>query len=253
MQGPEQLSLSRLIEVSTDDFDVGLKRWQFLLLAAHSGIGAVDLAKALAKSRGLKLFDERRRLDANAEAKREYLERIAEGADEYSIWIRERGFQPLLRDLLVSQCVAFENYLKSVGVASCLASKDKASLEKLIFVPSAEFRQAHREVNQWWDQRREAKVASFIEQFFLGKKAIFDNYSGLKRLDLAAWTEVWDDCFRLRNAIVHSRARPSQQLKIGAETFSPFEEAVTTEFTLVAIDSAFRAVMNGFRLSMDDL
>ena len=38
--GAEQLSLSRLIEVTVDDFDHSLKGWQFTLLALHSAQAA---------------------------------------------------------------------------------------------------------------------------------------------------------------------------------------------------------------------
>jgi hypothetical protein len=253
MRGPEQLSLSRLIEVTTDDFDNGLKSWQFSLLASHSKIKAIELAKILAKDRGLELFDGRRRLDESERKKRDYLEEIAEFADDYAGWVRERGIQPLLRDLLVGQCVAFENFLKTIGVASTLASKDKRSLSRLIFVPSEEFRSAHKEVNRWWKDQRDSRAEEFVKHFVLGRSVLTSSYSGLGRINLSRWSAIWDEAFRLRNAIVHSRARPDQQIEIGDEVFNPFEEALITEFTLRSIDQAFRVVADGFRMSLDDV
>ena len=59
--------------------------------------------------------------------------------------------------------------------------------------------------------------------------------------------------FKLRNAVVHSRARPGEQIEIGTEVFSPFDEAVITEHTLRYVDAAFRVVVDAFRVSVDDL
>lgn len=253
MTGAEQLSLSRLIEVTVDDFDESLKAWKFFLLALHSNVHPNELARQLAKSRGSRVLDRRRVLDGTEIEKRDYLEQMAESATEYLSWIREREFQPAIRNLMVAQCVGFENFLKTIGVASQLVVSSNGTMDKLIFVPSNDFRNAHKTINDWWNQRRESRVKSFIEKYVFGNEVLIEAYSGCQHLDINIWAPIWDEIFRLRNAIVHSRGRPSQQVEIGTEIFSPFDEALVTELTLKRVDEAFRVVVNCFRLSLDDI
>ena len=252
-KGREQLSLSRLIEVTVDDFDHSLKAWKFSLLALHSRVDPGHLAKLLVKSRGLPILDERRRLNSVDQRKRDYLDDLVEASCDYSAWVCDREFQPLLRDLLVSQCVGFENFLKTIGVASRLSSSVE-NLGRLIFVPSDEFRQAHKAVNKSWKElAAEGRTRQFLEQFVVSNKVFRSEYSGWNRVNLEHQSPIWDEVFRLRNAVVHSRARPGEQIEIGKEIFSPFDEAVITEHTLRSLDGAFRVVVDAFRLCLEDL
>lgn len=249
----EQLSLSRLIDVTVDDFDHSLKAWKFSLLALHSRVDPGQLAKLLVKSRGSPILDERRRLNSVDQRKRDYLDDLVEASTDYSAWVCDREFQPLLRDLLVSQCVGFENFLKTIGVASRLSSSVK-NLGRLIFVPSDEFRQAHKAVNKTWKElTAEGRTRQFVEQFIVSNEVLRSEYSGWDRVNFEHQSSVWDEVFKLRNAVVHSRARPGEQIEIGTEVFSPFDEAVITEHTLRYVDAAFRVVVDAFRVSVDDL
>lgn len=252
-KGPEHLTLSRLIKVTVDDFDHSLKGWKFFFLTLHSRVDPAQLAKLLVKSRGSRVLDERRRLDPVDQRKRDYLQDFVETSTDYSAWVCEREFQPLLRDLLVSQCVGFENFLKTLGVASLL-SASFGNLNKPIFVPSDEFRETHKTVNKTWGKlASEARTKQFLQQFVVTNDVLFAHYGAWGRVDLEQWSPVWDEVFKLRNAVVHSRARPAEQIEIGNEVFSPFDEAVITEHTLRAVDKAFRVVIEGFRPSLDDL
>ena len=252
-KGREQLTLSRLIEVTVDDFDYSLKGWKFFFLTLHSRVDPGQLVKLLVKNRGLRVLDERRRLDPLEQKKRDYLDDLVEASTDYSTWVCERDFQPMLRDLLVAQCVGFENFLKTIGVASLLSASFE-NLNKQIFVPSDEFREAHKTVNKTWEKlAAEARTKQFVEQLVVANDILFANYGGWGRVDLEHWGPVWDEIFKLRNAVVHSRARPREQIEIGSERFSPFDEAVITEHTLRSIDEAFRVVIDSFRLSLDDL
>lgn len=252
-KGREQLTLSRLIEVTVDDFDHSLKGWKFFFLTLHSRVDPEQLAKYLVKNRGLRVLDERRRLDPIDQRKRNYLDDLVEASTDYSAWVCERDFQPLLRDLLVAQCVGFENFLKTIGVASLLSASVE-NLNKQIFVPSDEFREAHKRVNKTWEKlAAEARSKQFVEQFVVANDALLVKYGGWHRVDLEHWSPIWDEVFKLRNAVVHSRARPREQIEIGDERFSPFDEAVITEHTLRSVDLAFRVVVDGFRLSLHDL
>lgn len=252
--GSEQLSLTRLIEVTVDDFDNSLKGWKLYLLAVHSRVKPVDLAKTLAKERGLTLFDERRRLTLSEAKKRDYLDELIGDAEEYSAWVYGREFQPLLRDLLVGQCVGFENFLKTLGVASFLSNSPE-SLEKLIFVPSEVFRKTHQQANVNWENFNKSSgvIGRFIEERFIKNSVFMAEFSGLKTLDIERWSKVWIEISRLRNAIVHSRARPTEQIELGEEIFSPFDEAQITERTLRSVDKAFQVVISAFRLSLSDV
>lgn len=253
-KGREHLSLSRLIDVTVDDFDHSLKGWKFFFLALHSGVEPKQLAKQLAKNRGLSVLDERRRLDPADQSKREYLENLVVASDDYSAWVCERDFQPLRRDLLVAQCVGFENFLKTIGVASLLSETAPEGLAKPIFVPSDDFREAHKSVNKRWRlMPAEGRTKQFVDEFVIRNKVMRADYVGWNRVNLDQWGPTWDEVFKLRNAIVHSRARPQEQIEIGNEIFCPFDEALITEHTLRSVDTAFRVILDGFRISMDDL
>lgn len=256
-RGPEQLAISKLIDVTVDDFEKSLDGCKFFFLAGHSLVEPKKLALKVAKDRGLNLFDERRNLESLEIRKREYLENLIEASQSYLGWIGERGFQPLLRDLLVMQCVGFENLLKTLAVACELTKLSAGNLDKLIFVPSTEFRAAHNEINNRWDLLAKRKTDQlsrvFIQQEIGTSKEVCSKYSGMGRLDFERWGSTWQDAFRLRNAVVHSRSRPKNQIELGEEVFCPLDEAQITEQTVLAIDEAFRTVVSAFRISLNDL
>gem|GEM_PF-4451531 len=245
------------MEVTADDFDHSLKAWRFVLLAIHSGVGGDDHARSLAKSRKLSLFDGRRILSHMDRMKLEYLEEIASSADEFVAWARERELQPILRDLLVAQCTAFENFLKSIRVAARLASTKGRSFDSQIFVPDKEFQKAHKEINKLWSDIRnstkDGQLEAFTQQMFVECPAMTAEYERWRKIDVKRLTLLWDDTFRLRNSIVHSRARPVEKIELDSEEFWPFDEAQVSETTLLTVDKAFRVALDCFRVTMNDL
>jgi hypothetical protein len=258
MQGDEQLSLERLVTVSTDDFEENLKHWKYSFLSAHSGIGPSVMLKELAKNRSSKLFDERRSsgLSDEERRKKDHFLAMVEHAKEYRKWVEENDFQPLIRDLFLSQCVGFENCLKTLAVASHFCQSDGAQWERIVYVPSTEFNRAHKRINEVWQDKNKhesERLQYFFSTYFLNCQLVRDKFSGLSHFDAEKWIPVWREIYRLRNAVAHSRARPIEQLVIGDEIFQPSEEARLTEFTLTYVGNAFQELINCFRLSMDDL
>ena len=257
MLGSEQLSLTRLIEVSVDDFELSLKYWKYSFLATHSNIDSHVMLKEVARKRSSKLFDERRKstLTEDEYRKKDHFHAMADDANEYQKWIVDRELQPLIRDLFLSQCVGFENCIKTLAVASEFSRLHGLSSERLIFVPSKEFNDLHKRVNNVWGDKKHVsdRLEYFFQTYFPKHALLTNHYSGLLRFDFVKWLPIWHEIYRLRNAVAHSRARPSEQLEIGDEIFRPSEEAQLTEFTLGYVCAAFQELINCFRCSLDDL
>jgi hypothetical protein len=251
-EGAEQLSVERLIEVTVEDFERTIDSWMLFFLAAYSQIDPQKLAHELLQTRGSRLLDKRVKLSNEEAKKRDYLEGVVEGAKDYAKWLGERDYQPLKRDLVVSMCTAFENFLKTIAVAAYFAKSEK-QLARLVYVPDIEFRDAHKKVAKGWDRFQDGRIKVFLEEFVIGNNVLASNYAQLKRINCSAHDEVWRDAFRLRNAIVHSRGRPIEQLVFGDEIFQPTEEAIISEYTLRSIAKCFRVVSDAFKLSLDDL
>ncbi len=181
---------------------------------------------------------------------------MAEHAQEYAKWVEEQDFQPLIRDLFLSQCVGFENCLKTLAVVSYFCQRDDGQWKRIVFVPSKEFNDAHKGINEVWRDKHKhesERLQYFFNSYFLNSQLVLEKYRGLSRFDAEKWIPVWREIYRLRNAIAHSRARPLEQLEIGNEVFRPSEEAQLTQFTLTFVSSAFQELINCFRLSLDDL
>jgi len=253
----EQITVSRLIEVSVEDFDYSLDGWKLHFLATYSQPSPRDLAKKFAKQKRLRILDDRCALTEEEQGKRDYLENLIEASERYLSWLQNQSFQPLKRSSLISQCVDFENLLKTVAVASVLSKEGRGGLERLLFVPSKDFRTAHKQVNSSWDRlaknRTPDRYRVFVEEFLISNQLFTAHYAGLQRLDLNRWATIWEQIFQLRNALVHSRGRPVEQVEIGLEIFSPFDEAQVSESTLRVIDESFRAFSGAFQVSIDDL
>ena len=250
----EQISITRLIEVTVNDFDESLKAWKFALLSAHCGVNSIELAHRLAKNRGLHVFDARRRLTSEEEQKRDYLEKMAEVADEHVRWLKDTNFQPLMRSALVSQCVSFENFIKMLGVAAVLTKFNSQNLNALIFVPSADLDEARGQIDKWWAANTQSRIAEFLSNFVLNCPVLLDEYPGLLRLDLVKWDEIWNDVFRARNVVVHSRGRVGKNaISLGGQTFYPGDELIVTEPILRHVDLALYEVLQAFRISLADL
>jgi hypothetical protein len=247
-EGAEQLSVERLIEVTVEDFERSLDSWMLFFLAAYSQIDPQKLAYELLQTRGSRLLDKRVKLSNEEAKKRDYLEEVVGGAKDYPKWLGERDYQPLKRDLAVSMCTAFENFLKTIAVAAHFAKSEK-QLARLVYVPDIEFRDAHKKVAKDWDRFQDGRVRVFLEKFVIGNDVLAFNYVGLKKINCSAHDEAWSDAFRLRNAIVHSRGRPLGQLVIGDQIFQPTEEAIVSELTLRSIAKGFRVVSDAFSLS----
>jgi hypothetical protein len=258
MQGSEQLSLERLVTVSVDDFEKNLKQWKYSFLAVYSGIKPNFMLKELARERSSKLLDDRRSssLTDREIRKKDHFLAMAEDAQEYAEWVKERDLQPLIRDLFMSQCVGFENCLKTLAVAAIFCKENDSPWNRIVYVPSKEFNDAHKRVGEDWLSRHvpeEKRIDSFFRSNFLGNPIILAKYSGILRFDAEKWIPIWREIYRLRNAVAHSRARPSEQLLIDQEVFWPSEEAILTEFTLSFVSEAFQELIYCFRLSVHDI
>jgi hypothetical protein len=255
VRGPEQFTVRRFVEVTASEFDQALNTWKFILLAIHSRIDAERMARSLADSRGLQIFDRRRSLSPAEMRKLDYLEEIAESANEFASWAREQNLQPILRDLFVAQCSALEHFLKSIGVAAKIVKDHPERMECQIFVPDKKFRSTHDDVIDLWQRKRgsESRIPGFLDELFDSNDEMRLAYPRWQSVSTSTAVNLLNEAFRLRNAIVHSRGRPKQQILIGDEVFQPLDEAIVTEWTIRNVEQECRVVLDAFRLTLDDL
>ena len=171
-------------------------------------------------------------------------------AQEYRDWARQNDKQPILREMLVSYCSAFEACLKNVALVFALAKNKKGDLQKQVFVPGDEFRRTLSDVKENWnasgkDAAVKDGVRSRAEHFFFCHIAdVNPDVNLFKFLPMEA--EAWRTChaaFLARNAIVHQLGRPEKQIEIAGETLHPLWDMDLSTNQLIAVEKAFREII----------
>lgn len=220
----EQIALGRLIENAYETFDKSLLSVGGRIVLWGSFTDEKELAEQYFLSkRKNHLLDRRRRLSAADVDFKEGIEWAASEAFEYIKWARDLGGQPILYESIVTYCAAFENCLKTIAVAFQLAEADgRGDLSKQIYVPGPELAKARSAINKAWDRSSQhdvPRVRGFFESEIRAKnpaKAPF-KFEDVSEKD-------WGICgsaFKLRNAILHSMGRPSEQIQLDEDIFHP--------------------------------
>lgn len=149
---------------------------------------------------------------------KELVEYAASEAEEFFTWARSHGRQPLIREILISYCSAFEACLKNVALVLALAKNKKQGLQGQVFVPGDEFRRTLRDIQAKWKNLRGGDLStaeSFFESEILSAASVA---SHLKFLPMTA--PEWLVCraaFQARNAVVHQLGRPTITIEIAGK------------------------------------
>ena len=109
------------------------------------------------------LLGDRSNLTIEEIDRRDFVTGWAQEAVEYRDWARGEGGDPILRDLIVSYCAAFENALKQVAFAFRVAEAKDGCVDE-IYMDAAEFRRMRKCVLMHWKKSNsEARAKSFYE------------------------------------------------------------------------------------------
>lgn len=245
------MGLSHLLELAWDDFDKSLLSAgaRFVLWGSFSTEEALAVRYLAAKGKS-KLIDGRRTEASRTSEENDLVEAVntaAHSINTYLAWARNHGGgQPILREALVSYCVAFEACLKNVAVVFALAKSRPNGVDGVAFVPDNEFKKALKLVKDGWK-------SSNIEGQFRAKvfftDFLIDSNPSPKRFPFGAEldSKAWDDCqvaFDLRNAIVHQMARPSEQLTLAETVFEIHREIELTLKHLRVVGESMKNVLS---------
>ena len=262
----EQVALSRLIENAYDGFEKNLLSTSSRVVLWGSFSDADQLARQFLEAGGRKLLegqgrlhllDRRRKAAPGDESFLEQVEAAAADAFDYLAWVRERQSQPIWHEILVGYCSAFENCLKTVGIAFRLARESQVDgLKRQISVPGQELNGARRATEKEWKHaanKESPRVKAFFEQAIRAQNPSEDCYR-FPELDEMKW-DICSSAFQLRNAIVHSQARPFVQVELGSRTFHAGDEIELNVTDLSLVASTFKEILRPLspQACLDDL
>ena len=220
----EQIALQRLIENAYETFDKSLLSVGGRIVLWGSFANDKELAEQYFSSKGkVHLLDRRRRLSSVDSDFKEGIEWAATEAFEYIKWARDLGGQPILYESIVTYCAAFENCLKTIAVAFLLAEVDgRGDLSKQIYVPGPELAKARSLINKAWDRSSQhdvPRVRGFFENEIQAKNPVKAPFK-FEEVSETDWS-ICASAFKLRNAILHSMGRPSEQIQLAEDIFHP--------------------------------
>ena len=218
-----------------------------------------DLVMRYCEAKNLKsILDRRKRLTEQQQEQLEEIQSRAAGAILFRNWAREDDGRPILRDMLVAYCVAFESAIKAVALAFSLA-KQTQDWRLPFFLPPRAIKGAAKKVYEDWDKvggrgDLNSRVVSFYRESILvqnpDKKTWpfaapeSDENSEWHLSKRQQWLDI-ETAFRLRNDIVHSSGvRGHERLDVHNESFHPREELALTTVTIRSVERAFRGVLD---------
>jgi hypothetical protein len=250
-KGTEQMGLNHLLEIAWDEFDKSLLSAgsRFVLWGSFSTEGVLAASYLAAKGKS-KLIDGRRTEKSRTSEENDLVEAVNIAAHDISTyvgWARNHGGgQPILREALVSYCVAFEAVLKNVALIFALAKSRPNGLDGVAFVPDNEFKRTLKLVKDGWKASNVS--GQFRAKVFFTKFLNDGNPSPNRFLfDAEQDNDAWGDCwaaFDLRNAIVHQMARPSEQVTLAGTFFEIHREIELTPKHLRVVGESMRRVLS---------
>lgn len=255
--GPEQVPIMRLIENAWAEFDMRLLSIGALYVVWSSLTTSEDLVARYFATKGeAPLLDRQKSLSAMERDRYECIERRAKDAIRYREWARQNEGQPILRDALVSYCVAFESTLKAVATAFEYARIDGGANEQAYLQPEVH-RRVVRDVERSWRNISERRATESTAKAFFRTEVFAKNPNerrwAFNDADSEKYAEggssprqywnVASEAFVLRNAIVHANGRLTQRVEIGKEQFYEREDIRLTFMTLDAVHTALRVIL----------
>lgn len=242
----EQVALEHLIGNAYETFEKSLLSISGRVVLWGSFTDEKQLAERYFSSKGkTNLLDRRRKLSEADLRFKEEIEYAANEALDYVKWVRARSGQPILQESLVTYCAAFENCLKIIAVAFLLAEGGpRGGLRKQIYVPGPELKRARAAVDKAWGNSLNneiPRVQFFFEREIRNKNPDESRFE-FPEVSAANWS-ICGSAFKLRNAILHSMGRLSEQIELGEEIFHPGWDVELSARSLRVTKDAFGTVL----------
>jgi hypothetical protein len=225
----EQVSLRLLFDNVREEFQQSLHSVAARFVLWGSFSDSFSLQNNYFEAKDKRQLIDRRRTEKSLTVDELYLKDLvaeyADEADKFRNWLVYKNRQPLLNEMLISYCTAFEACLKNTALVFSLAKNN--GMDYQVFVPSPEFKKFLKEIKKNWNSREadssKSRIISFFDDFIKIPNPLPGEF---KFLDTSSpqWA-ICAEAFKLRNAIVHQLGRPSEQLIIGNSVFSPAEPA----------------------------
>jgi len=244
------MALSHLLEVAWDEFDKSLLSVGARYVLWGSFSNESELVASYFETKGKSNLIDRRRTEKSRSVEENQLVNevhlAASQISEYLNWARNQGGgQPILREALVSYCVAFEACLKNVAVAFNLAKTHPNGLDGVAYIPDAEFKQALKQIKQGWQHSNvsgQFRAKVFYSQYLIQTNPSVTRFPfGVDPAD-DDWSNCWA-AFDLRNAIVHQMARPSEQISLADTVFEIHREIELKPVHLRIVGESMRNVL----------
>lgn len=244
----EQVALSHVLDNAYEEFEFSVQSVSARFVLWGSFRDAADLQFNYFEAKDKKhLLDGRRTaksLRAEELTLKEDVEFAAAEAEKYVAWVRKHGGQPILREMLVSYCTAFENCLKNVALVFALANKKTQGLNGQVFIPGDQYRNALHDIRDRWRAAGSAD-RSRAEQFFESEiQRVNVDSDRFKFLPINS--PEWDVCraaYQARNALVHQLGRPSETIEIDGSPLPAGWEIQLTPKHLLAVQQAFKTIL----------
>lgn len=246
---PEQVALQHLLDSAYEEFQQSLHSGaaRFVLWASFKDSVALQRHYFEAKDKK-HLLDGRRspkNLTAQEAELKDFVEGAASEAEQYVAWARSLHGQPILREMLVSYCSAFECCLKNLALVLRIAKGKKNGLSGQVFVPGDEFRRTLREIQGKWSEsgeRGRSRAENFFESEIVGNEVSGGRFRFLS-MDSPEWL-VCRSAFQVRNAVVHQLGRPSEPISIAGEDLHAGWEIQLSSKQLRAVQRAFLGILS---------
>ena len=241
---------------------------------------AEDLTERYLTAKGERhLLDQRRHLSESEKDRLENARASAQQAFEYLLWARGESGDPMLRDIVVGYCTAFENALKSVALAFEVAHFHERQ-KGTVFIPAQDFSSLRRRVQKAWKNCSNFPDGSTAEQFFKAeilaknpqpKRWVFKSVDdegpppvvssgagpGLKyKIDAIQWLRKnsskanWltvGTAFKIRHKIVHQNGYIDERLEIADKSLFEGDDIQLDAAIVRRVHAAFLSLMDPIR------
>lgn len=246
----EQVALRLLLDNAYEEFSHTLQSVgaRFVLWGSFSSAKELQQHYFLAKGKK-HILDARRSKSLSQEDAdlKDLVEGFAGEAEQYAAWVRKHSGQPILGEMLISYCTAFENCLKKVALVFALAEKKKLGLDDQVFVLGEEYKKTLKFVQDQWKPAKgtgQGTAEVFFESQILNRGAIASQFK-LIPMDASEWVTC-RSAFQVRNALVHQLGIPTELIEIGDESHYPASPMQLTRKEIWAVRQAFLALLRGF-------
>lgn len=228
MSAPESISPLLALHGASERLDAEMLSAGALVVLWAAAADERALVDGFLRQKGpgwCELMDRRRKLTQEQQDRLEMVDAYAAEASEFYKRVKDEEWQPVLRDVLIRYCTAFEHFLKSVALTLRVCDGD---LDRQVFPRTHEIERKRAAVRTEWDNSRSSGLASFFERSVLAywPTSIEDALRSRDVRTSLAHCPSMDAAFGIRNALVHNGGKIRMNLELGSFRFQVGDDAV---------------------------